>query len=555
MSANFSELLRKQAAERPAEPALIVPLDGEKRRVESWRTVSFGELDELADRYAHGLRAHGAKQGDRVLFLVRPSVEFYAALFALLRLGAVPVLIDPGMGIPRVLQCVEQIRPSVVVAIPLVHAIRTFAPKAFRSAHLNVTAGRRLLWGGPTLDACLADPGEPFAPADVTPGDDALIAFTSGSTGPAKGVVFTHGMFAEQSTLLAARYEWQPGQRMVMCFAAFVLFTVGAGLTTILPAMNMSKPATARPERIVEAANEHHAELAFASPIVWMNLVRVPDPDLRLTSVQQVITTGAPIAEDLHTRLLARLPEGAALHTPYGATEALPLCTIDSAEILSTAAALSRKGHGTCVGRAFDGVSLEIIRVTDEPIATWSDDLRVEPGQVGEIVASGAMVSPSYKDLDEANAGAKIDRSGVRLHRMGDLGYVDEQGRLWFCGRKSHRLETSSGMVPPVPVENVFNQHPEVFRTALVGVGDRGAQMPVLCVEMEAGKRFGPEVAAELAVLLKGSKWQGVVDLFLAHAGFPVDPRHNSKIKREVLADWAADQVRRGRGEKGKAAA
>jgi olefin beta-lactone synthetase len=195
-------------------------------------------------------------------------------------------------------------------------------------------------------------------------------------------------------------------------------------------------------------------------------------------------------------------------------------------------------------GRVYEGMGVRLMRVTDDPIAAWSDDLLVPAGTFGEIVAKGPLVSPEYKDLPEANAKAKIrDVDGAILHRMGDLGYVDGEGRFWFCGRKAHRLETADGMVPNVPVEGVFNEHPQVFRTALVGVGPKGAQTAVLCVELRPGAAWSPAVEAEILALAKGTRWADVVQKVLVHPGFPMDARHNSKIRNEDLQAWAEKQV------------
>ncbi|MFW5740059.1 MAG: AMP-binding protein, partial [Myxococcota bacterium] len=292
-------------------------------------------------------------------------------------------------------------------------------------------------------------------------------------------------------------------------------------------------------------ANEHRADFVFASPIIWSNLVRHPQASqLRFETVRQVTTTGAPIGLDMHQRLRRHLPEAASLHTPYGATEALPLTSIASDELLQDTAAQTRAGAGTCVGHPFDGVELAIIRVTDDPIATWSDDLQLGPGNIGEIVACSEVVSPSYKADEGANAAAKIRKGDGVAHRMGDLGYLDEAGRLWFCGRKAHRLETAEGLLPVVPVENVFNQHPAVFRSALVGVGQPGRQVPVLCVELEDGASLTPALERELTSLGEQSRWAGRVQGYLQHNSFPVDPRHNSKINRALLRDWATQRWR-----------
>lgn len=540
--ASFSVTLAEQARLRPDAAALVVP--GGRGAESAWRTMSFAELDGEANRFARGLTARGVRPGDRVLLLLKPSFDLYAVLYGLLRLGAVPVFLDPGMGLRHLLRCIGQLRPRVVVAVPPVHAIRTVARGPFAAAEICITAGRRWFWGGATLDSCRASGDEPFPDAADDENACALLVFTSGSTGPPKGVRFTRRMMHTQSRLLGDAYGWRPGERMVMCFAAFALFSLAHGMTTILPDMDMSRPARARPERILDAVRANRAGHAFASPVIWANLARhCARESLRLDGLRQLLTTGAPIPIDLHRRLRAILPEGAELHTPYGATEALPIATIATGEVLADTACASRAGEGICVGRPLPGVEIALVRVTDDPLPEWSEDLRVVAGEIGEVVVGGDVVSPGYDAQPEADAASKIRRGALLLHRMGDLGRLDEKGRLWFCGRKSHRVETARGMVPPVPVENVFNEHPKVWRTALVGVGARGAQAPVLCVEMERGESFSAGVREELEALAAVTKWKGLVTHFLPHPGFPVDPRHNSKILREELARWAARRM------------
>jgi acyl-CoA synthetase (AMP-forming)/AMP-acid ligase II len=274
--------------------------------------------------------------------------------------------------------------------------------------------------------------------------------------------------------------------------------------------------------------------------VVWQNLSRYClDNDVKLPSIQTVITVGAPIPAYLHRRFRKILSEGAQIWTPYGATEGLPVSYIATDEILTETWERTAKGHGTCVGHPAPGMEIAVIGITEDPIPTWSDDLRVPDGQVGEVVIKGMAVSPEYKDVPGANALAKITDGDTIRHRMGDLGYLDERGRLWFCGRKAHRLQTVGGMIAAVPIEGVFNEHPDVFRTALIGVGSTGNEIPVLCVEMEPGKSWSAEVEAALVALAAETHHADVVQRFLHHPSFPTDARHNSKIRREDLKPWA----------------
>lgn len=539
---NVADHLRTHARLRGDKPALIVP-DGD-----GWTSISYRELNRKADRFARGFEQKGLRRGDRVLFLVKPGIDFYAALFGLFRMGAIPVLMDPGMGRDALLGCIEQAAPRAILGIPIVHVLRLLKKRYFKSADLFITAGTRWFWGGPTLTQCLADGDEAYTSAEPrSPEDEGFIAFTSGSTGPPKGVSYVQRMFLNQSRMLAQRYGMGPDMTTVECFAAFVIFDLAIGMTIVIPDMDLSKPATADPAKVYKAISEHDAGSAFASPVVWQNMVRWCQREgKKLDTLKQVLTAGAPIPADMHRRFREILADGVELHTPYGATESLPVSSIGSSTILTETWSRTSKGHGTCIGEPFDGVTVEIAKVTDEPIPEWSADWAVPDGEVGEITVFAPIVSPEYKDRPHANAVSKVLRDGQIGHRMGDLGYRGSDGRLWFCGRKSHALWIDpertkaagvrpDGLLPAVPIEGVFNEHPQVLRTALVGVGEKGRQIPVLWVELEVDQMWTGELAAEIQALADETPWAGLVERVMHHPGFPVDPRHNSKIKRGEL--------------------
>jgi acyl-CoA synthetase (AMP-forming)/AMP-acid ligase II len=403
----------------------------------------------------------------------------------------------------------------------------------------SVTAGSRWFWGGPTLADCHVEGEEPFALAQRGPDDDAAILFTSGSTGTPKGVVNRQAMFVAQVEAIREMFGFGPGGVMVQAFAAFALFDLSWGHLAVIPKMDLSKPATADPADFVAAIRKNQANLAFGSPIVWQNVLRWCErTGERLPELDRVVSVGAPIPAYLHRRMLPYLRPGTEIWTPYGATEAMPVTKIGTSEVLAVEER-TRRGEGTCVGVPAPGIEIRLIRVTDDAVPNWDDALAVSAGEIGEICVSGEQVSREYRDLPEANARSKI-RDGARTwHRMGDLGRLDADGRLWFCGRKAHRLTTRMGMIPNIPVEQVYNEHPAVFRTALVGVGPAGDQRPVLCVELEEGRSWSPALEAELRELARGTPWDGVVQAFVPHPGFPTDARHNSKIRNEDLAAWA----------------
>lgn len=541
MNQNVAVLFQEQAAKTPDQVALVFPGAGD-----AWEKWTYRDLNTRSDAYANSFAKRGLNRGDRVLFLVKPSLEFFALLLGLLKLGAIPTVVDPGMGLKNVLKCVEQIKPRAVCAIPLVHAVRFFVRKPFASADLLFVHGTKLFLPGVTTATLLEESGNtPFKIGEFQASDDAFIVFTSGSTGTPKGVAFTHGMFAGATRLMEKQLGFAPGKISIETFAPFVVFHLAAGEQVVVPRMDMSKPITADPAEIIRAIDAFKPETMFASPVVLRKVMNYAnEKKLRLDSLKLVLTGVAPIPGDLHRGLVPLLAADGRICVNYGATEALMATFIETSEILGETWDKTAKGYGNCVGHLYPEMEARIIRITDDAIADWSHDLLVPDGDFGEIVVKGPLASPEYKDLPEANAKAKIrDTDGAILHRMGDLGYRDGEGRFWFCGRKAHRLETATGLIPNVPVEGVFNEHPAVLRSAVVGVGPRGQQVPVLCVELRPGQVWNDTLSASILALADGTRWAKVVSRALPHPGFPMDARHNSKIRNEDLTVWAAQQL------------
>jgi acyl-CoA synthetase (AMP-forming)/AMP-acid ligase II len=242
------------------------------------------------------------------------------------------------------------------------------------------------------------------------------------------------------------------------------------------------------------------------------------------------------------------LGEHAQIHTPYGATEAVPIISIASREILAETRARSESGFGTCVGYALENLQIEIIGINDEPIDEWQDTLCVPDGDIGEIVVKGEHVTRGYYKNPKADALAKIkdEINGGFWHRMGDLGWRDSKGRIWFCGRKNHRVETVDGPLYSVPCESIFNNHPDVFRSALVGIGPRPEQKPAICIELAKSNASINKrgLTDELLELAATSELTRNIRTVLFHKSFPVDIRHNSKIFREKLAVWAEQKIK-----------
>ncbi len=551
-SCNIAAALPRMAAERPNAIAIRCPsgtrTDGS---VEYGIALSYRELDQRSDRIAAALASAGIGRGTRTALMVRPSPELFLLMFALFKAGAVPVLIDPGIDRHALKACLDEAAPEAFVGIPLAHAARTLLGWARRSVRMNVTVGRRWFWGGDTLNALLDRSGDAsFTMADTQADEVAAILFTSGSTGIPKGVVYRHRHFLAQVEMLRSAFGIEAGEVNLPTFPPFALFDPALGVTSVIPDMDPTRPAQADPRKLIDAIERFGVSQMFGSPALLETLSRYGEAQgTKLGTLRRVLSAGAPVPPQVVERMQAMLPADAQIWTPYGATECLPVAVIEGRELRATRAA-TETGAGTCVGRPVAPNDVRIIAIDDAAIAQWIDARLAATGAVGEITVAGPSTTDEYFNRPQATTLAKIlerlpDGSQRIVHRMGDLGYFDAEGRLWFCGRKTQRVECRNGPLYTEQVEPVFNIHPEVKRTALVGVGERGAQTPVLCVELEASVPECARERIEAELLNLGARFPHTarVQRMHFHPRFPVDIRHNAKIGREKLAAWAAQRM------------
>lgn len=540
-----------EAADRdPDGVAVAEPLARKGKRKRGYRQITFRELDEDASRIAAGLQEMGVQPGTRLVLLVPPGIDFVALVFALFKAGAVIVMIDPGMGRQNLLKCLEECEPEGFVAVPKAQAARSAMRRRFRQARFNVTVGRRLFWGGRNLASLRRESASEYSPAQTGPSDPAAIIFTSGSTGPPKGVLYLQGNFDQQVDQIRDQYDIQPGEIDLPGFPLFALFNAVMGVTTVFPEMDFSRPAAADPANIIEAANDWKATQAFGSPALWNVVGRYCEKhDLKLPTLRRVLSAGAPVPAHVLQRISKAIPKEGDIHTPYGATEALPVASISASEVLNETARRSAEGAGICVGKRFSGIQWKVIRIDDGPLDQMDQVEEVPLGEIGELIVRGPVVTRQYVTRLEANAAHKIQDGEDIWHRMGDVGYLDDHERFWFCGRKSQRVLHVRGTLYTVPIESIINQHEHVYRSALVGFGALGRQVAVVVVE--AWPEFRPsshkeevQLIAELWDIVKSHKLTRFVREILLHPALPVDIRHNSKIFREQLAEWAEENLR-----------
>lgn len=545
-TANIALHLPLMAAHRPDQPAVKIPRPRSADGRLDYLTLTFRELDNEVNAWGARLQARGVRRGDRVLVMVRQGLPLIAAAFALFKLGAVPVIIDPGMGRKNFLACVARSKPRVLLGIPRAQLVSHIFRSAFASVSTRV-------WVSGSSTARLSSAGssgrEGDAPALATTAatDLAAILFTSGSTGAPKGVCYEHGMFEAQVRLVRETYGIQPGEVDLPMLPIFALFNPALGMTTVVPELDPSQPASVDPAKIVQAIQQEGVTNSFGSPTLWRKIFdHCLAHNVTLPSLRRVLCAGAAVPESLWADAPRVLPNGQ-LYSPYGATEALPLCSISAAEMPTGSVA------GACVGRAIPGVQVMVVPLTEGPLGKVSP---LPAGEIGEIIAEGPVVTRMYDGLPEATAMGKISfprillsgeknpfpNAGECWHRLGDCGYLDRGGRLWFVGRKAERVVTAGGTLHTEPCEQVFRRHPRVARCALIGLGERGRQQPALAVQLTPGPAKHQELARELRDLALQHPHTAMITRFFFHPALPVDVRHNAKIHRLTLAAWAATQ-------------
>jgi acyl-CoA synthetase (AMP-forming)/AMP-acid ligase II len=539
---NVARHLRQAALECPDDLATKSPLSiGPDGKVVHMLR-SFKSLDQESDAAARVFHAEGITEGTRVLLAVRPGHDLIVGMFGLLKLGAVPIAIDPGMGWRSTEACIRRTQPEAIVGLRLATFLSRLPLATFRSLRIRLTVGTSR-WRR-QLQQCHSTSPRPLAEVSATA--PAAILFTSGSTGAPKGVSYTHGMFDAQIELVRETFGIQSGEVDMAMLPLFALFNPALRMTTVTPLLDPSKPMAANPAPIVATLLAEKVTTSFGSPAIWGKIADYCDArKISLPSLRRLLIAGAPVSGELLAKLRVVAPQ-CLIHTPYGATECLPATTIESTELLGELRQRALRGEGTCVGRPVKGVEVRIIRETDGAITSIASARLCATGEIGEIIVTGPSVTREYDRLPEATRLAKIIDGEKVWHRMGDLGRLDAEGRIFFLGRRVERVRASAGDLPTEVIEPAFRQHPQVARCALIGLGTGNNQVPALVVEPKAG--YFPVNSGErerfietLQAAAKDNPWASTVKVFVFQPALPVDVRHNAKIHRLRLAkEWTA---------------
>ena len=543
---NIAAAVIEMAKSQPDILAIAIPEKNslDKNGITQYKKISFKELAFEIECVAKGLLAAGFEKGDRVVMMVPPDFDFFILSFSMLQTGIVPVFIDPGIGIKNLKTCIAESEPAGFIGISKAHIARVLFGWGKKTIHKTITIGSRLFWGGKKMQRIRkfdrSSKQGPFF--DAGQDDIAAVIFTSGSTGLPKGVVYSHGNFYSQLKMIRDSFDYSPGEIDMPTFLPYALFNAALGVSSILPDMNPTKPALVNPLNIIIPIKQFGITCMFGSPALIDTVGRFGEANrIKLSSLKRVISSGAPALTKALVRFNTMLRPETQIFTPYGATESMPVSLVGSHQILNETKEKTENGYGVCIGKPVNDIDVAIIRITDDEIPNWLEELKVAQGKIGEIVIKGKNVTRSYYNREAATRLSKIQDGKEIRHRMGDLGYFDAEGNLWFCGRKAHRVKVGEKELYSIQCEYIFNTHPDVFRTALVGVNGKA----VLCVEAEKnGKLIDTlKLKKELLKMAEVHPFTMDIDTILFHSNFPVDIRHNAKIIREKLAVWAKNKL------------
>jgi olefin beta-lactone synthetase len=513
---NIAAVFADTAAERPSAPAILDVRHGQDR------SLNFRQVDEAAARVAAELLARGIGAGDGVLVLHRMSLELYVFLMALFRIGAVAVFLDPSAGRQHIARCCDLFPIRGIFGGRKAHLLRLALPP-LRRIPIALSPD---FFPGTVRISMFAASGGGVSVAPVSESAPALVTFTSGSTGEPKAAARSHGFLVAQHRALASVIGLRAGVIDLTTLPIFVLANLASGVTSVLPDADLRRPGAIHASPVLAQIDRHAIETIGASPALVARLVaECARQGRRLTGVRHVFMGGAPVfPRDLrHAR--DAFPN-AEITAVYGSTEAEPMAEVALSAVAPGDFLGMERGDGLLAGLPVSSVALRILRDQwGQPIPALSDaEFRafcLPPGEVGEIVVSGAHVLRGYLH-GAGDAETKFDVDATRWHRTGDLGRIDPQGRLWLLGRASAKIEDDCGVLYPFAVECAAQQIPGVHRAAVLRLGQRR----VLAVEIALPAR--PDRILDALA-------DAHLDEVRVLRAIPMDKRHNAKVDYVAL--------------------
>lgn len=528
---NVSDYIYQVSREFPDNYAVLHP-----------EKVTYKEFQRNIDIITNGLTNLGIKKGHQILFLVKPGEIMFSLVFAVLRIGAIPVMIDPGMGAKAMSKALEKIRIEVFIGEPKAHLLRVLFPALFKSVFCYLSTSKTMMLPSKNLGSVLANDWKPSKSAIALPSDNAAIFFTSGSTGPAKAVLYKNSMLHAQIKILRDHFGYEEGEIDCCTFPLTSLLVMCLGLTIVFADMNMTKPASLNPEKLINNINENGCTHLFCSPMVLKKLSAYGiENKISLPSLKRIMSAGAIVPFGILNEIRYLLSDEAEIHTPYGSTEALPVSDITHKQLFHVYDSNKENNDGICIGYPVPGAKVKIIEITNDEIDDIADVNEVDSPNVGEIIVLGPQVTQDYLGQKNPKLSKIRENESSYWHRMGDLGKIDSEGRIWYCGRKSQSVVTENEILFTTKTEMIFNKHKLINRTALIGIKieNKTYYRPSICIEpvRNLSRKEKKQVVRELTLI--ATEHNLGINTFYFYNTFPVDPRHNAKINREKLTQWS----------------
>jgi acyl-CoA synthetase (AMP-forming)/AMP-acid ligase II len=514
----------------------------------SYSHLTFRQLDQRSNELARGLQQAGVIRGTRAALQMLPGIEWFSITYALLKIGAVPILLQPALGIRKMAQCVKAVEPEILITEPKYQALQTFNANNYQSVHLHISTEKRWYSKGISITDLQKNDHASFQPAEMRSHDTGMIVFsTSCESEKPKPTVFTHGMLNAIIELIRSVMAVTLESTLVTPFPFFMILAPATGIRQIIPASHSLKANKLDPRILVETIWDYGVtHLLMSSTRLMMLTEFLRNEAIFLPSMQRIASWGEPYPAFELQKLHSFINEKTQIFPIYGMAEAPVISTLGSHKIVSETQVKTERGFGLCQGQVVDGLEIRIIEVNDRPIDNWSDDLLVDKGGIGELVVKGEAVSRQYYNNSKNDALHKIPDGKFMWHRTGDIGWQDTKGHFWFCGRKQDRITIAENeTLYTIPCEAVFMQHERVHRCIIVGVGPVPYQTPVLIIELAPGDsgKYISTLTHELRDLALAYPHTGNIKNILFRKSFPVHSLYHQKINRKQLTIWAAKKL------------
>jgi len=545
---NISRHITDFSQTAPYKKAVICLSGRDDNRKMAYSHLTFRQLNQQSDDIARGLQRSGVVRGTKTALQMTPGIQWFAVTYALLKIGAVPVLIQPSLGFRHIAQCIKAVEPEALITSPQFSMIQMMYPKYYQSVHLQINTGRNWFKKGLSLlDLQQNEPG-PFQIADIRDQDHGMIVFsTSNEVDVPKPIILTHKMLNATMSLMESVLNLCSESLLLSTFPFFMILSPALGLRQIIPSLNSIQSPKIDPRMIIESIWDHGITHLLMTPtqlMVLENFLR--DAGIFLHSIQRILSWGEAYPAEELQKFHYFVNNSSQVFPVYGIAEAPLVTTLGSHEIVSETQIKTERGFGLCQGKIITDMDMKIIEVSDRPIDNWSDDLMIEGSNIGELVVKGEAVSNKYANSVKADALTKIPDGKNMWHRTGDVGWIDSNGYFWFCGRKKDRIIISEDeTLYTIPCEAVFMRHQRVHRCIIVGVGPVPYQTPVLIIELAPGDsgKYISTLTHELMDLAQAYPHTGNIKNILFRKRFPVHPIFHQKINRKQLTVWAAKKL------------